>query len=415
MSGCFDIDYKHRGLRSQWKGDIFVKKMWWEEGVDEPFYYTTATAYYPSGNSTWTAEAMEWIGRDGDLTWVAYTDVSSCEVSIEGADSYSTACTGKAVTPAVTVKSGDTVLVNGTDYSVAYSNNVDPGTAAITVTGIGNNKGTIKKTFTIDKADQTVTVSAAASVVAGKTAQITAGGTGVLTYSSSKTSVATVSGSGVITAKKPGTVKITVKAAGDSYYNAASKTVTVKVTLAAGKISSLTNTSSGIKIKWSKVTGASGYYIYRKTSSGSYKKIKTIQSTSTLSYTDTAVKSKNGTAYTYKVVPYSGSTKGSFEAQKTVRLTGTTLSGVSSPSSKKMAVKWAQKTNVTGYQIQYSTSSTFASGNKTAKVSGATKVSKTISSLKKGKTYYVRIRTYKTVSGKIYYSAWSSAKKVKIS
>ena len=33
---------------------------------------------------------------------------------------------------------------------------------------------------------------------------------------------------------------------------------------------------------------------------------------------------------------------------------------------------------------------------------------------KKKKTYYVRIRTYKKVSGKTYYSGWSSVKKVKI-
>ncbi len=48
-------------------------------------------------------------------------------------------------------------------------------------------------------------------------------------------------------------------------------------------------------------------------------------------------------------------------------------------------------------------------------MSSASTVSKTISSLTKGKTYYVRIRTYKTVSGTKYYSAWSSTKSVKIS
>ncbi|MCC8045804.1 MAG: fibronectin type III domain-containing protein, partial [Clostridiales bacterium] len=218
-----------------------------------------------------------------------------------------------------------------------------------------------------------------------------------------------------VTGKKPGTVKITVMAAGNSNYSSASKTVTIKVTLGSGKISSLTNTSKGITVKWSKVTGASGYYIYRKTSSGSYTKIKTIESASTLSYTDTKVKSKNGTTYTYKVVPYSGSTKGSFTAKTTVRLTGTTLSSVKNSSSKKATVKWTKTTKVTGYQIQYSTSSTFASGNKTKKISGASKVSTTLSGLTKGKTYYVRIQTYKTVNGKTYYSAWSSKLKVTIS
>ncbi len=189
--------------------------------------------------------------------------------------------------------------------------------------------------------------------------------------------------------------------------------------LTNGKISSLTNTSTGITVKWSKVTGASGYYVYRKTGSGSYTKIKTITSGSTVSYTDTAVKSKNGTTYTYAVKAYykSGSTTytSSYTGKKTVRLTAVSLSSVKNSSSKKMTVKWAKNSKATGYQIQYSTSSSFASGNKTVTVTGASSVSKVISSLTKGKTYYVRIRAYKTVDGTKYYSAWCSKKSVKIS
>ncbi|MCD8148552.1 MAG: hypothetical protein LUE92_03095 [Clostridiales bacterium] len=66
-------------------------------------------------------------------------------------------------------------------------------------------------------------------------------------------------------------------------------------------------------------------------------------------------------------------------------------------------------------KVQYATNSDFSSGKTTKTYSGASTVKKTISGLKKGKTYYVRIRTYKTVSGTKYYSAWSSSKKVKIS
>jgi hypothetical protein len=77
-----------------------------------------------------------------------------------------------------------------------------------------------------------------------------------------------------------------------------------------------------------------------------------------------------------------------------------------------MLVKWGKNTKATGYQIQYSTSSTFASGKKTVTVKGAANVSKTISSLTAKKKYYVRVRAYKTVSGKNYYSAWSAVKNV---
>ena len=57
--------------------------------------------------------------------------------------------TGKALTPAVTVTYNGTTLVNGTDYVVTYSNNKEPGTAAVTVTGQGSYRGSLSKTFQI--------------------------------------------------------------------------------------------------------------------------------------------------------------------------------------------------------------------------------------------------------------------------
>lgn len=57
--------------------------------------------------------------------------------------------TGKALTPAVTVKAGSKTLVNGTDYTVAYKNNKNIGTATVTVTGKGAYAGTVSKNFTV--------------------------------------------------------------------------------------------------------------------------------------------------------------------------------------------------------------------------------------------------------------------------
>ena len=57
--------------------------------------------------------------------------------------------TGEAIEPTVTVQDGSAVLTLGTDYTVAYSNNVNTGTATVTVTGTGNYGGTATKTFTI--------------------------------------------------------------------------------------------------------------------------------------------------------------------------------------------------------------------------------------------------------------------------
>ena len=56
---------------------------------------------------------------------------------------------GKAKKPAVTVKDGTTVLKAGTDYTVAYRENKNAGKAKAVITGKGNYKGTVTKTFTI--------------------------------------------------------------------------------------------------------------------------------------------------------------------------------------------------------------------------------------------------------------------------
>ena len=59
--------------------------------------------------------------------------------------------TGSTITPVPTVKYGNTTLASGTDYTVSYSNNVNEGTATVTITGKGNYTGTINKTFVIEK------------------------------------------------------------------------------------------------------------------------------------------------------------------------------------------------------------------------------------------------------------------------
>ena len=89
------------------------------------------------------------------------------------------------------------------------------------------------------------------------------------------------------------------------------------------------------------------------------------------------------------------------------------LSSVKNSSSKSIKVTWKRQSGVTGYQVQYSTASSFKSA-KTVTVKKAKTTSTTIKKLTKGKKYYVRVRTYQKVSGKTYYSAWSASKNVTI-
>ena len=82
--------------------------------------------------------------------------------------------------------------------------------------------------------------------------------------------------------------------------------------------------------------------------------------------------------------------------------------------SKGIKVTWKKRTSqTTGYEIQYSTDKNFKSKTKTVTIKKNSANSVTIKKLKPKKTYYVRMRTYKTVSGKKYYSSWSKVKTVR--
>ena len=87
-------------------------------------------------------------------------------------------------------------------------------------------------------------------------------------------------------------------------------------------------------------------------------------------------------------------------------------------AKKAVSVKWKKqsakmsKSRITGYQIQLATNKAFTRSKKTISVKSYKTVSKTVTKLKARKTYYVRVRTYKTVGGKKYYSTWSKVKSV---
>ena len=78
-----------------------------------------------------------------------------------------------------------------------------------------------------------------------------------------------------------------------------------------------------------------------------------------------------------------------------------------------MLVKWKKNAVGTGYQIQYATSSNF-SGVKNVWITKNTVLSRKITGLAKGKKYFVRMRTYKTVGSVKYYSGWCTVKSVTI-
>lgn len=179
----------------------------------------------------------------------------------------------------------------------------------------------------------------------------------------------------------------------------------------------VSNDAKGIKVSWKKADGANRYLVYRRTSTkADWKLVTTIKDADATSYTDTGL--TNGKRYYYAIkVGYGTYAKNRSvlsASKSTYRLTRPAISSLKNSASKKMTVKWGKNSKATGYEVQYSTSSSFKNAKKVTATSAST-TQKVVSGLTKGKKYYVRVRAYKTVSGTKYYSAWSASKNVKIS
>ena len=180
------------------------------------------------------------------------------------------------------------------------------------------------------------------------------------------------------------------------------------------KVSS--NSYNSNKLSWNKVTGSSGYEVLRATSkTGTYKLVKTITSGSTVSYTDT--KLATGKTYYYKVRAYRTVDKkkvySSYSSVVSAKPVLKTPSVKLTSGSKKATIKWEKISGASGYEVYRATSKS----GKYSKIKTITKnstVSYVNSSLTKNKTYYYKVRAYRTVNGKKIYSSYSVAKSVKV-
>ena len=190
------------------------------------------------------SKAEEYANKFGfKFVDLSIKDISECTVSGIRNKTYN----GKAQTQNITVKDGDKTLVSGTDYTLAYKNNKNAGTASLTITGKGDYKGSVTKIFKIAKANNPMTVKVSAKTV--KSADFSKKFTtvkaitvkkaqGKVSYkkTSGKSNFTVNSKTGEISIKKgtkKGAYKINVKisAAGNNNYKSKSvqKTVTIKV------------------------------------------------------------------------------------------------------------------------------------------------------------------------------------------
>lgn len=338
--------------------------------------------------------------------------------------------TGNAITPDVSVWNQQNTLAKNTDYEVSYSNNINVGTATATITGKGWYTGTLTKTFVITKATKTITVPATTySKNVGDMAFSLGAGTAAgenLSYASSNPAVATVNTNGIVTIAGAGNAVITISSPESANYNAAAN-VTVAIQVAAQNPDSTpqpgnesqkkaTKTIKVSKKSYTKAYGSKAFSLGAKTAAGERLKYATSdKKVVTVSTLGKVTVKGIGTATITITSPESASYKAATPVKVTITITpkSVKLSTVKSIKTKAIKVTWKKDTAVTGYEVYYSLKSNFKGAKKVTVTKNKT-VSATIKKLTKNKTYYVKVRAYKTVKGKKIYGAYSSVKKVKV-
>ena len=293
------------------------------------------------------------------------------------------------------------------------------GTATVTATAsmTADYRKTEKRiTITVNRARQNLTVSSETNEIhAGQSLKLhVVSKTGVLHFSSDKEEVVKVDQEGNAVGQAAGTANITVTAVGNKNYLEETKQITISVTAASKKRDNTIwadNITKTYSAKVRKVNIGAKAEGGAKLSYVSNNKSVKVDSGGKI----TIAKKFIGKA---KITIRSASTQNYNAASKTIEITvnpsGTSIRKVKNTGKKKATVYWKKSGAVTGYEIQYSANKKFKSGvkSKTVKKKGTVKL--VLPKLKKRKTYFVRIRTYKTVSKEKYYSSWSKAKSVKI-
>ncbi len=170
--------------------------------------------------------------------------------------------------------------------------------------------------------------------------------------------------------------------------------------------------AKAIKLTWSKVTGADGYRVYQyNPKTKTWDKIKTLKDTSFK-----VEKLKAGTTYKFRIKAYKkdgGTIWGNATSAITVATKPAAPKITKLTATKGGAVlAWSDVSGESGYQVYYSTKKNGDYKKLATYKANVVKGSK--SKLKSGKTYYFRVRAYKTVGDSIVYSAWSAVKGVKI-
>ena len=362
-------------------------------------------------------------------------ELSGCQVTVS--EKPVSFAEGKKSVTEYTVKDGDRTLTEGKDFTVSYKNNNRPGTAQIILSGTGNYQGEVRKSFTIvreEKEDKNNTDNK--DNTGDKNNTENKDNTGDKNDTENKgddenkkdnvENKDNTNGKDDVN-KKDDTAthtmdECTIQVAAEKLiYNGTAQTPGVTITyegkaLTEGQdytLSYAKNTDAGMA---NVVIQGKGIY-----TGEAYKTFEIARADASVSVSSKTVKISGNQFIALKpgkaVITISakqGQNYNALPATKvtiTVRPLNTTGVALKSVRKGQAKVSWKPVKSISGYQIQYSTSANIKKAKSVMAKSNAKNV--TLKKLSSKKNCYIRIRIYKTVKGKKYYSGWSTVKNVK--
>lgn len=185
------------------------------------------------------------------------------------------------------------------------------------------------------------------------------------------------------------------------------------------KMGSASAVTGGLQIKWTHAVALykneageqyldipEKYIVYRRVGTGKWKELTrgAIAADEACGGIDTG-KLKNGTKYSYSIKAICGKKVGQRSKSASYYYLTAPTPTASRLSSSKVKLSWKKNAKASGYQIRYADNTSMKNAV-TKTVKGSKSVSTTLTKLKKNVKYFA-VRSYKTVNGKKYYSAWN--------
>ena len=410
--------------------------------IAETEYIYSGNPYTPSVNVTYEEEILK-PGVDYQLIYTANTEVGTANVYVLGIGEYGNseklnfnikkrefddnitvslakqkyAYTGQAIYPSLAVKDGNVTLIEGKDYFLTYTDNVNIGDVSVTITGVGSYSGTLSAQYTIF---QECTHPYTKVIMKGqKNATCTDKGytgdrycTNCNTVLEKGKEIAALGHSwdkGVIekaaTATETGTMLYTCTICRNTMRQSIPVTgVKSAVTLGVSGATNGTLTHYGKKaFTLSVKTDGDGKLSY----TSSNKKVAKISSKGKIT-----VKGYGTTTITIKSAETSRYRADSMTIQVVIKPSAVTLKSVSSPMATALKCTWKKDSSANKYRICISASKKFKGKVYNMKVNK--KTSFAVKGLDSGKKYYIRVCSYKVVGGIQYDGKWSKVKSITI-